>query len=124
MSKEREILKNVLDTQEKYFGYGLELHVEMIDIAEEIRAELAKPEPDPFAWFDDETADVWVDPVRPEHKDGYKIPLYTSPQKLIPLSEDEVCEIASEILAVQGLSSYEFARAIEAAVAKANRLRS
>lgn len=118
MSKERELLKKVLATQEKYYGYGLALHVEMIDIAKEIRSELAKPEPEPFAWFDDETADVWVDPVRPEHKDGYKIPLYTSPQNQIPLTDSDIRKIYAGIPKFNSKENIQilFARAIETAI--------
>lgn len=119
----RALLEKLRDHIEAYMdgGYWPNIHVDL----DEINTELAKPVPEPkcagISRLSRDGGHYYIESVG----DGF-LPtgtkLYAEQQRLIPLTEDEVCEIASEILAAQGLSSYEFARAIEAAVAKANRL--
>lgn len=106
MNREKELLQRVINA----VGQSeIKVWKELIN---EIKAELAKPEQEAFAWFDDETADVWVDPVKPD-KVGYEIPLYTSTTQQKPLSEEEIKRIRIQI--PSSIGSLDFARAIEKA---------
>jgi hypothetical protein len=86
---------------------------ENMAVRELIKAELAKPEPEPVAWMNDD-ADVWVDTERPLFHPEYDKPLYTSPYMREPLSEEVIGHILDGAQDEE-ISFIEFARAIEKA---------
>ena len=81
MSKERELLKRVFDTQ----------HTLSVHIAYEIEELLTKPEQtkqEPVAWMQDSDA-LYVLEEKNSLR-GYVIPLYTAPPKREPIEDGEL----------------------------------
>ena len=90
MSKERQLLKEIMSYIAKG---GLAIIDSNSDVAQtlfEVQELLAQPEREPVAWMCNLMGDVVT--YRPNVNNGYT-PLYTSPPKREPLSEEQVCKI-------------------------------
>jgi hypothetical protein len=97
MSKERELLRRVVSSNWQIGTITVVLH-------EEIEELLAQPEQEPVAWmyerqkgdFTERTLSVGFE----KNFDGITIPLYTSPPKRKPLSNEDIAnlEIQSKTL--------------------------
>ncbi len=100
MSNHRELLKRALELFESDNMYTAEFLLNnVINVTNEIKAELAKPEPEPVAFMtDDKRMLIFAD--KNQSKTG--IPLYTSPPKPKPLSNNEIYD------AIRGIIDYDY----------------
>ena len=119
MSKERELLARVLT---------LEIWSVREELQAEIRELLVQPEQEPVAWqlSSKDSSYTELRKTEPEGADMYLYqikPLYTSPQKREPLSDDEINECMEtsdsfgfngDVYIAEAVNAFEnFARAIE-----------
>ena len=123
MSKERELLIRIVNNDKACGVFFLtpkfkEQIKELLAQPEHIEDKLAMVEP--VAWIIetqkiDGAFDKWVSMDKKHHRDfcdrGEPIPLYTSPPKREPLSDDEICNLYYN---VNG-AIHKFARVIEKA---------
>jgi hypothetical protein len=113
MSKERELLKKIL------MLYKEDKFCILWEAVNEIEELLAQPEQEPVAWFYDYDGTTWVKLKEPDlpnmHHSVKNIrPLYTTPPKREPLSDDEMRAIWKE--GIRGeIPFVEIGRAIEKA---------
>jgi hypothetical protein len=123
MSKERELLKKLLDAiTELDYRQGLD------PLTCEIEELLAEPEQEPVAWIIETEIEgklnTWICTDKKHYMDASdgkeSIPLYTSPQKLKPLSDEELSTLATDDLydctyTTSVFAYKEYARKIEKA---------
>ena len=84
-----------------------------------LKQALEQPEPEPVAWMDEEKKVIyWHNTHETDDYHGFKrtTPLYTSPPKREPLTDEEIALIVAECASsAHRHDDFSFARAIEAA---------
>ena len=114
MSKERELLKKVIRNMQ-YLNYSCNKN-----LRDEITELLAQPEQEPVAWkvVDKTTEDFMFSRVKPNARSytyDEVIPLYASPPKHEPLSDETIAELWGDKYSGKTFMVKNFARAIEKA---------
>ena len=112
MSKERELLKKILAT--RWLDHALSCEVE------KLLAQPEQTEQEPVAWkvVDKTTGDFMFSRVKPNARSytyDEVIPLYASPPKHEPLSDETIAELWGDKYSGKTYMVKNFARAIEKA---------
>ena len=108
-----EALRLALEDLEHFEKAGLAT-LRTIDAIIAIKKVLAQPEPEPRVWID-HRVHAWPDCFVMQPDPPHTSPLYTSPPKREPLTDEEIETYRYMIDWTAGWSYIEFARAIEAA---------